>query len=224
MPTATLWTRPDAPRGIDAPALADLPDMQRWATVLGTPEREDLHGRILTQARCGERVLVESVSGDWASVFLVDQPSSADSRGYPGWLRRSHLSADEISADPPENVPPLRIATRFLGLEYLWGGLSEYGVDCSGLVCLAHRVAGIGIPRDAHDQAEAGVDVDPMHPEPGDALFFGYDHGTGAIHHVGLAYAPGYLLHAPKTGRRVEICPLSEPGYADELVAARRFS
>ena len=39
----------------------------------------------------------------------------------------------------------MRSARQFLGLHYLWGGLSAWGYDCSGLTWAAYRAHGITI-------------------------------------------------------------------------------
>ena len=44
----------------------------------------------------------------------------------------------------------------FLGIRYLWGGLSAWGYDCSGLTWAVYRVHGITIPRDADAQFAVG--------------------------------------------------------------------
>jgi len=91
VPVATVWAGPDAPRAVDADAVADLPDVASWVRHLDHDDRLGLHGRTVTQALLGEPVEVVTESGDWAEVVLPEQPSSADDRGYPGWVRRAHL-------------------------------------------------------------------------------------------------------------------------------------
>lgn len=112
---------------------------------------------------------------------------------------------------------------QFLGLPYLWGGMSSYGYDCSGLSYSMCKANGYIIPRDADDQANAGKPVNLNELLPGDLLFFAYEEGKGRIHHVGIYYGDGKLLHSPYTGKTVEIIPLAGTIYEKELCAARRY-
>ncbi len=50
VPVATVWTGPEAPREIDAPAVRDAPDVDAWAQSMDVVARQGLHGRTLTQA------------------------------------------------------------------------------------------------------------------------------------------------------------------------------
>ena len=118
----------------------------------------------------------------------------------------------------------IRSGQQFLGLPYLWGGMSNLGYDCSGFVYTMCKVHGIRIPRDAHDQAAFGKEVALDSLEPGDALFFAYQEGKGSIHHVGFYYGDGKLLHSPKTGECIEVTDLKGFSYEKELCAARRYS
>lgn len=53
-------------------------------------------------------------------------------------------------------------AERLEGTPYLWGGASAFGIDCSGLVQLAMRMAGRRVPRDSDMQAGSiGTPLDP---------------------------------------------------------------
>jgi gamma-D-glutamyl-L-lysine dipeptidyl-peptidase len=112
---------------------------------------------------------------------------------------------------------------RFLNLPYLWGGMSSYGYDCSGFSYSMCKANGYTIPRDAHDQANAGLEISVEEIKPGDLLFFAYEEGKGRIHHVGIYYGDGKLLHSPNTGKTVEIISLAGTIYEKELCAARRY-
>src|SRR5690606_23722177 len=93
VPVAAMSTGPDAPRPVDEPMLAQRPDVRRWMADLDDRLRRDLQGRLLTQLLLGEPVELLAEDGDWAHVIARWQPSSRDDRGYPGWVRRGHLTA-----------------------------------------------------------------------------------------------------------------------------------
>jgi len=111
----------------------------------------------------------------------------------------------------------------FVSLDYFWGGMSSFGYDCSGLSYAAHKANGYQIARDAGDQAASGKEVAFDQLEPGDLLFFAYEEGKGALHHVGIYYGDGKMLHSPQTGKGVEITELKDTKYEKELCAARRY-
>ena len=116
-------------------------------------------------------------------------------------------------------------ATKFFaGSSYQWGGVTPWGADCSGLVQTAFAVHGIGLPRDAWQQASAGaeVDVPPEHSLAGDLLFFS-DRDGGRITHVGIALGAGRMVHSAlgRGGFRVERWDDASDSYVGAL--RRRF-
>ncbi|MEC5424485.1 C40 family peptidase [Virgibacillus sp. C22-A2] len=111
----------------------------------------------------------------------------------------------------------------YTGLDYFWGGMTSFGFDCSGLAYAAHKANGYQIPRDAGDQADAGVEVPFDQLLPGDLVFFAYEEGKGKLHHVGIYYGDGKMLHSPQTGKGIEIVSLEGTIYEKELCAARRY-
>ncbi|HET7579242.1 MAG TPA: C40 family peptidase [Bacillales bacterium] len=112
---------------------------------------------------------------------------------------------------------------QFLGLPYLWGGMSGFGYDCSGFAYMMHRSVGLIIPRDAGDQAHSGKWVEADERVPGDLMFFAYEKGKGALHHVAIYYGDGKMMHAPNTGKSVEIISMAGTIYEEEYWGARRY-
>ncbi len=89
----------------------------------------------------------------------------------------------------------INLAKLFLGVPYLWGGKSFFGIDCSGFVQLIFRVSGYELPRDSGDQSKIGQNVDFIHEsQPGDLAFFANEEEK--ITHVGIILENGHIIHA----------------------------
>ena len=106
-------------------------------------------------------------------------------------------------------------AEQFLGLHYLWGGLSAWGYDCSGLTWAVYRAHGITIPRDADAQFAAGTPVPLAKMLPGDLLF--YEHPV--VGHVAMYVGDGRMIEAPNSRSEVRIVPVRTRDFR----GARRF-
>jgi cell wall-associated NlpC family hydrolase len=127
------------------------------------------------------------------------------------------------SENTPLATPPTRaeravtFAIDAVGVPYRWGGESPAtGFDCSGLVRWAYGRVGIDLPHNSYALYGEGRRVREAGMEPGDILFF---EGLG---HVGLYLGHGRMVHAPQTGRNVEVVRLSSTNYGARLVGARR--
>jgi cell wall-associated NlpC family hydrolase len=116
---------------------------------------------------------------------------------------------------PHTRTDIVRSAKQFLGLHYLWGGLSAWGYDCSGLTWAAYRAHGMTIPRDADAQFAAGTPVALSSVQPGDLLF--YESPVGG--HVSMAIANGQMIEAPNSRSEVRIVPIR----TSDFRGARRF-
>jgi hypothetical protein len=87
-------------------------------------------------------------------------------------------------------------AERFAGTYYEWGGITPWGADCSGLVQSSFALHGVGLPRDAWQQASVGADAGPdlAAHQPADLLFFS-DRQDGRITHVAISLGEMRLVH-----------------------------
>jgi len=127
-------------------------------------------------------ILTAQADSAWLQLALPD--------GRTGWAKGADMCATgrwraenaAMSAhDRIEKV--IGYATGMLGTPYVWGGVSSLGADCSGMVQLCFRMAGINLPRNSGQQFLVGEDVPFEHFEDGhwaleylrrgDLLFFG---------------------------------------------------
>ncbi len=124
-----------------------------------------------------------------------------------------------------DRVPdPLRsrivfTALQMVGVPYRYGGATPEGFDCSGLVQYAYRSAGLAVPRTSRDQFRASAPVQVTDAGPGDLLFF----QSKDYSHVGIYLGEGRFVHAPNSGRTVEIGSLNQPYYRRNFVRAGKM-
>lgn len=134
---------------------------------------------------------------------------------------RAWLELDDV-VEAGEAVSPSEAARRFprdaqaiaasaceyfTGTSYLWGGVTPWGADCSGLTKSAYALHGIALPRDAWQQATCGEDAgrDFAALVAGDLLFFS-DRPDRRVTHVGMALGESRMVHLAlnRGGYRVE--------------------
>lgn len=112
-------------------------------------------------------------------------------------------------------------AISLLGAPYRFGGTGPKAFDCSGLVQYVHQEIGIEVPRTAAEQYRAAVPVRLEDIEPGDLLFF---RTSGKrISHVAIYAGSGRFVHAPQTGRPIELRTLDDGYYRPRLAGAGRM-
>lgn len=90
-----------------------------------------------------------------------------------------------------------------LGDAYVYGGTGPSGWDCSGLVMMAFRAAGVSLPRVVGPQMAAVKSVSMDALQPGDLVAY------GDMSHIGIYLGRGKVVHAPHPGRSVEITGLA---------------
>lgn len=105
-----------------------------------------------------------------------------------------------------------------LGKPYIYGGEGPNGYDCSGLTMMSWRKGGVSLPRTASSQysATSAHRVSFANLQPGDLMFFS---GLG---HVGMYVGGGKMIHAPRTGKNVEIVSVTSGYYKERFVGGGR--
>ena len=88
----------------------------------------------------------------------------------------------------------LRISKLFIGVPYLWGGKTQFGIDCSGFVQQVFRACKKQLPRDANQQVNEGVEVSFLDVKVGDLAFF--SNASGKVIHVGIVIENHNIIHA----------------------------
>lgn len=92
-----------------------------------------------------------------------------------------------------------------LGEPYVWGAAGPDSWDCSGLMMGAWQAAGVYLPHYSAAQYYAGTPISVGELRPGDLVFWGTSSSPDSIHHVAMYIGDGLIIHAPRTGRPVEI-------------------
>jgi cell wall-associated NlpC family hydrolase len=129
---------------------------------------------------------------------------SAAVAGRAGTAFAAHLRHAHTHAVQRERARIVRFARAYLGVRYSYGGTSPgSGFDCSGFTRFVYAHFGIALPHYSVAQFSTGRRVSRGQLRPGDLVFFD---GLG---HVGLYIGRGRFIHAPHSGTRVSISPLS---------------
>lgn len=131
------------------------------------------------------------------------------------------LPSNDAEYEPSVGSEIVLRALALLGAPYKWGASGPKAFDCSGLVHFVHNELGIQVPRTAEQQFRAATRVDVDELEPGDLLFFKIR--GKRVSHVAIYAGSGRFVHAPQTGRPIEIRALDDGYYKPRLAGAGRL-
>ncbi len=223
-PSVQLMLSSDPSAYLDNASLQDLAADSRSAALRELQDRQ----RRLDQQRAEAGATLAELESSNAAVTaekkqiqeklaqaqaLLNKLSAADRakvNAQDAAARASRSAARETYTGPATGraAAAIQFAYAQLGKPYGWGATGPNSFDCSGLTGAAWRTAGVSLPRVSQDQWNAGRRVARADLQPGDLVFFYSD-----LHHVGLYIGDGRMIHAPRTGKNVEILPISAMPY-----------
>ena len=153
---------------------------------------------------------------------------------FGGCASRSNVPVEDVSQSTRDstriaNKTPViettgtrmaNIALGMVGTPYRWGGTNPQGFDCSGLVFYSYHRLGMHVPRTSVEQHRAAKPVDFSRIQKGDLVFFDTLWKSG---HVGIYVGNGRFVHAPSSGKRVQVSSLSTGYFVSRLHSAGRL-
>lgn len=136
---------------------------------------------------------------------------------------------------PDQSSRGLAIANKALtrqGYMYSWGGCHSMSqianpnwtkFDCSGLVNWAHYQAGVNIGSNTTKTlCGVGTQVNRGSMQAGDIILFSSNGSYSGVHHVGIYIGGNRMVHAPSSGKPVQVATLGNGYWQREFYQARR--
>jgi peptidoglycan DL-endopeptidase CwlO len=152
-------------------------------------------------------------AGQYAGgTFSVDSAQLPSSNAVGGCAQTAG-GLPVVQAPSQVVATAISYAEEQLGKPYLWGGTGPDAFDCSGLVMMAYRTAGINIERTSEAQWATEVKVPAAQVQPGDLVFFAGSDGTVTDPgHVGLVIGNGQMIEAYATGFPIRVASYRNRG------------
>ena len=115
-------------------------------------------------------------------------------------------TAADYILNPPysklDGATILKVAAKYVGTPYVFGGETPRGFDCSGYVAFVFAQFGIALPHSVHGQNRMGILIRPEDALPGDLVVM------DDLGHDGIYAGNGNFYHAPRPGDYVKLAPI----------------
>lgn len=185
------------------PSYAFDPDVAAMAR-LTTTSAEEIEAGVDTQNLTVAAVnLVKYDRGTYKSkdaAAVLRQETLNEYRSYNG-----PTAADYVKNPPYSRIDSatvLKVAAKYVGVPYVFGGSTPKGFDCSGYTMFVFAQFGIKLPHSVRSQSRLGIKIRPEDAVPGDLVIF------NDLSHNGIYAGNGNFYHAPRPGDRVKLAPI----------------
>ncbi|HEY5583760.1 MAG TPA: NlpC/P60 family protein [Ruminiclostridium sp.] len=184
-------------------------------------------GKIIESLSKGTSVEILNTSSGWHKVkvgskvgYIVARCVTSTNTAVKASRSTTAETVDVSDDSAISNI--IAYAKKFVGVRYVYGGMSTSGFDCSGFVGYVYKNFGIKLNRSAADMYSNGARVSKSALAAGDILFFDASSRgkSGSIDHVGIYLGNNTFIHASTSNKKVIIQPLSE--YHGTYIGAKR--
>jgi peptidoglycan DL-endopeptidase CwlO len=188
-------------------ALTELPSpvafLRSCAALVNVVSEEDAMG--VSRTVRGISATAAALAALAASATQASAHSGSAAAGAPA---RSVVAPDVPGSATNGNAAAARLALRYLGVPYVWGGAGPSGFDCSGLPSYVYAQIGRSVPHFTGAIWAAFSQVSREQLQAGDLVFF------NGGEHVGIYLGSGRFVHSPHSGDVVKVSDLATyPGY-----------
>lgn len=159
------------------------------------------------------RVFALAAVSSLAAMGIGSPPSTAKKRDKAKKKQKAGGNGGDV----------VKVAQKYKGAKYTWGGASPKGFDCSGFTWYCYQKAtGMDISRVVKDQWKQGKSVGRGDLDEGDLVFFRNTAERG-LSHVGISLGGDKFIHAENEDTGVVISSLDSDYYNDHYAGARRL-
>lgn len=222
---ATVVQEPASKTPVSTPAT--LSSRGKNGALLATVNKPVAANKAVDKKKEEERVLLAKLEADLGltqtRLTSTSKKLSAGQRQLMSFSSTLKNAIIEAGDDGAGLHPFVRVASRYAGTPYVWGGESRYGFDCSGFIIRVMRDLGYkALPHSAAEQFKYGKPIAQGLLKPGDIVFFANTYKRG-ISHVGIYIGKRRFIHAASTRQGTIVSSLDASPYRQKYAGARRL-
>lgn len=162
-----------------------------------------------------------------ALLLCLSSGSYAEDSLFKFWKSNAAAETSEApQSEKPTDGKMKRVinqALDMIGIDYRYGSEKpETGLDCSGLVkYVFEQSLNLALPHNALAMSKLGDKIGRAELKPGDLVFF--NTLSRSFSHVGIYIGDGKFVHAPRTGKKVQVVDLGDSYWSKHYEGARRL-
>jgi cell wall-associated NlpC family hydrolase len=185
------------------PAYAFNPDVAAMARFTTTSAQATANAEDTQNLTVAAVNTVKFVRGQYEDAKANEIKREATLNSYRSYT--GPTAADYLDNPPYSNLDGatiLKVASKYVGTPYVFGGETPAGFDCSGYVAFVFAQFGLALPHSVHAQNRMGILIKPEDAQPGDLVIF------NDMSHDGIYAGNGNFYHAPRPGDVVKLAPI----------------